>query len=75
MACYEDIIVSGSYDSEARIWSIKGTDSSKLLKRHNGGQIYSIAFNGKRIATGSLDAQDLDPKSGYFISFLARHAL
>ncbi|PBP24208.1 WD domain and F-box domain containing protein [Diplocarpon rosae] len=49
-----DIVVSGSYDTTARVWSISEGRCLRTLSGHFS-QIYAIAFDGTRIATGSLD--------------------
>lgn len=60
-----DIVVSGSYDTTAKVWSIS---EGRCLRTLNGhfSQIYAIAFDGKRIATGSLDTsvRIWDPENG-----------
>jgi F-box and WD-40 domain protein CDC4 len=59
------MVVSGSYDTTARIWSIS-EESVYVGPTGHFSQIYAIAFDGKRIATGSLDTsvRIWDPFSG-----------
>lgn len=49
-----DIVVSGSYDTTAKVWSISEGRCLHTLQGHYS-QIYAIAFDGYRVATGSLD--------------------
>lgn len=49
-----DIVVSGSYDTTAKVWSISEGRCLHTLQGHYS-QIYAIAFDGARVATGSLD--------------------
>lgn len=50
------IVVSGSYDTTAKVWSL--TDGRCLQTLHGHfSQIYAIAFDGRRVVTGSLDTQ------------------
>jgi F-box and WD-40 domain protein CDC4 len=60
-----DIVVSGSYDTMARVWSISEGRCLRTLQGHFS-QIYAIAFDGTRIATGSLDTsvRIWDPNNG-----------
>lgn len=60
-----DIVVSGSYDTTARVWSISEGRCLRTLSGHFS-QIYAIAFDGNRIATGSLDTsvRIWDPSNG-----------
>lgn len=60
-----DIVVSGSYDTSARVWSISEGRCLQTLQGHFS-QIYAIAFDGKRVVTGSLDTnvRVWDPTSG-----------
>jgi F-box and WD-40 domain protein CDC4 len=60
-----DIVVSGSYDTTAKIWSISEGKCLRTLTGHFS-QIYAIAFDGKKIATGSLDTsvRIWDPNDG-----------
>ncbi|KAJ7626308.1 WD40-repeat-containing domain protein, partial [Mycena polygramma] len=46
--------VSGSYDATCRAWNI---DSGEVLRGHFH-QMYSVAFDGVRIASGGLDTTD-----------------
>jgi F-box and WD-40 domain protein CDC4 len=57
--------VSGSYDTTAKIWSISEGKCLRTLTGHFS-QIYAIAFDGKKIATGSLDTsvRIWDPTDG-----------
>jgi F-box and WD-40 domain protein CDC4 len=59
-------VVSGSYDTTARVWSISEGRCLKQLSGHFS-QIYAIAFDGKRVATGSLDTsvRIWNPHDGY----------
>jgi len=61
-----DLVVSGSYDTTAKIWNISSGECLKTLQGHFS-QIYAIAFDGKRIATGSLDTsvRIWNPEDGY----------
>ena len=58
-------LVSGSYDTTAKIWSISSGKCLRTLTGHFS-QIYAIAFDGKKIATGSLDTsvRIWDPTDG-----------
>jgi len=69
-----DIVVSGSYDTFARVWSISEGRCLQTLQGHFS-QIYAIAFDGKRVVTGSLDTnvRVWDPTTGYVLSLLANH--
>lgn len=49
-----DLVVSGSYDTTAKIWKISTGECLRTLQGHFS-QIYAIAFDGHKIATGSLD--------------------
>jgi F-box and WD-40 domain protein CDC4 len=49
-----DIIVSGSYDTTVRIWSISRGRCLRGLSGHSD-KIYCIAADSKRVVTGSLD--------------------
>jgi F-box and WD-40 domain protein CDC4 len=49
-----DIVVSGSYDTTAKVWSISEGRCIQTLQGHFS-QIYAIAFDGRRVVTGSLD--------------------
>lgn len=64
-----DIVVSGSYDTTARVWSISEGRCLRVLSGHFS-QIYAIAFDGNRVATGSLDTsvRIWDPNNGYVTS-------
>ena len=69
MRCLEihgDLVVSGSYDTTAKIWSIETGQCLRTLTGHFS-QIYAIAFDGEKIATGSLDTsvRIWDPHTGY----------
>ena len=61
-----DVVVSGSYDTTAKIWNIKTGQCLRTLQGHFS-QIYAIAFDGQRIATGSLDTsvRIWNPQDGY----------
>lgn len=66
IAVHGDVVVSASYDFDARVWNLEQTKSLHVLKGHTA-QVYSITFDGHRIVTGSLDqtARLWDPVSGY----------
>ena len=49
-----DIIVSGSYDTTARVWSVSEGRCLRALKGHLS-QIYSLAFDGNIVVTGNRD--------------------
>ena len=61
-----DIVASGGYDGDGRVWGLENMECLHVLKGHES-QIYSVAFDGTRIVTGSLDrtARVWEPKSGY----------
>lgn len=65
IARHGDIVVSASYDHDARIWSLEQKKCLHILKGHTA-QLYEVAFDGRRIVTGSLDktARVWDPESG-----------
>ncbi|KAJ9639435.1 hypothetical protein H2199_006468 [Coniosporium tulheliwenetii] len=69
-----DRIVSGSYDTTARIWSISEGKCLRTLTGHFS-QIYAVAFDGRRIATGSLDTsvRIWDPNDGRCLAILQGH--
>ena len=48
------LVISGSYDTTAKIWDIETGQCLRTLQGHFS-QIYAIAFDGNKIATGSLD--------------------
>lgn len=58
-------MVSGSYDTTAKIWSIESGQCLRTLSGHFS-QIYAIVFDGDLIATGSLDTsvRIWDPEDG-----------
>lgn len=74
LAIHGDIIVSGSYDTHARVWSISQACCLRTLSGHFS-QIYAIAFDGKRVATGSLDTsvRIWDPHTGQCHAILQGH--
>lgn len=49
-----DLVVSASYDCTAKVWDVRSGQLLHTLSGHSN-QIYSLAVNGGRIATGSLD--------------------
>jgi len=67
-------VVSGSYDTTARVWSISQGQCLRTLQGHFS-QIYAIAFDGQRIATGSLDTsvRIWDPTNGACQAILQGH--
>lgn len=69
-----DLVVSGSYDTTARIWSISEGRCLRTLQGHFS-QIYAVAFDGRRIATGSLDTsvRVWDPRTGLCLAQLQGH--
>ncbi|CZR57560.1 uncharacterized protein PAC_07449 [Phialocephala subalpina] len=63
-----DIVVSVSYDHDARVWSLdsnKFYQCQRVLRGHEA-QVYAVDFDGSRIVTGALDhsARVWDPDSG-----------
>ncbi|KAI9928462.1 hypothetical protein AWENTII_008196 [Aspergillus wentii] len=71
---HEDLLVSGSYDHDARIWNIHTGECLHVLKGHQG-QIFELQFDGTRIVTGSFDTEIRvwDPKSGSCLAILSGH--
>ena len=69
-----DLVVSGSYDTTAKIWSITTGDCLRTLQGHFS-QIYAVAFDGNRIATGSLDTsvRIWNPHDGLVVSDCIHH--
>jgi F-box and WD-40 domain protein CDC4 len=51
---YGDVIVSGSYDSDARVWSAKTGECLHILRGHRS-HVHGVAYDGKRVATSSTD--------------------
>ena len=63
-----DMIVSGSFDSTVKIWSVRSGECLKTLEGHSDG-ISSVAINGDIIVSGSGDntVKIWSIKSKYFI--------
>lgn len=62
----DGLIVSGSYDWDARVFDVITGECLHVLKGH-AGPLYKVDFDGTRIVTGSLD-KDIrvwDPRSGF----------
>jgi WD40 repeat protein len=49
-----DVIVSGSYDADARAWSAETGECLHILHGHRS-HVHGVAFDGKRVATSSTD--------------------
>ncbi|CAJ0544259.1 Ff.00g035270.m01.CDS01 [Fusarium sp. VM40] len=49
-----DVIVSGSYDADARVWNTEIGDCLHVLHGHRS-HVNGVAFDGKRVATSSTD--------------------
>ncbi|KIL86235.1 f-box and wd-40 domain-containing protein cdc4 [Fusarium avenaceum] len=49
-----DVIVSGSYDADARVWDTEIGDCLHVLHGHRS-HVHGVAFDGKRVATSSTD--------------------
>jgi F-box and WD-40 domain protein CDC4 len=66
LAVHGEIVVSGSYDNDARVWSYSTGTCLRVLKGHTE-KIYAVEFDGKTIATGSMDndVRVWDPISRY----------
>lgn len=50
----EGILISGSYDSTARVWSLETGEELRVLRGHQRG-IRSLQFDDQKLITGSLD--------------------
>lgn len=68
MAVKDGIAVSVSYDTDARIWDLEKKECLHVLKDHTN-KLFSVAFDGKRIVTGSMDktVRIWDPATGYVL--------
>ncbi|PNH67401.1 hypothetical protein VD0002_g2276 [Verticillium dahliae] len=87
MVPWDDILVSGGcdrdvrvwdlttgYDTMAKVWSISEGRCIQTLQGHFS-QIYAIAFDGKRVVTGSLDTnvRIWDPRTAECLAILQGH--
>jgi len=61
-----DMVVSGSYDQDARVWSLERRECIHVLKGHEDKK-FGVAFDGKKVLTGSLDRSSRvwDTVTGY----------
>lgn len=50
----EGILISGSYDTTARVWSLETGEELRVLRGHQRG-IRSLQFDDQKLITGSLD--------------------
>jgi F-box and WD-40 domain protein CDC4 len=51
VAVHGDLVLSGSYDNDGKVWSLEKKIGLHVLKGHES-KIYSVAFDGERIVTG-----------------------
>lgn len=60
------VLVSGSYDSDARIWDIRTGECLHVLRGHTG-PLHDVCFDGSQVITASLDTdiRVWDPQSGF----------
>src|SRR5262249_23512341 len=69
-------VLTGSYDTTARVWDATTGQQKAALKRHTG-EVRSVAFSpdGKRILTGSEDktARVWDAETGQEMAVLKGH--
>jgi len=66
IAFNNNILVSASYDSTARIWSLESQECIHVLRGHKG-PIYSVVCDEKRIVTAGLGSEVMiwEVMSGY----------
>lgn len=66
LQAHDGILVSGSYDSDARVWDVRTGECLHVLKGH-AGVLYDVCFYGQQVITGSLDTdiRVWDPCSGF----------
>ncbi|KAL1842203.1 hypothetical protein VTK73DRAFT_3174 [Phialemonium thermophilum] len=50
----EGIMISGSYDTTARVWSLETGEELRVLRGHQKG-IRSLQFDDQKLITGSID--------------------
>ena len=50
----ENILISGSYDNTARVWSLETGQELRVLRGHRCG-IRSLQFDDQKLITGSID--------------------
>lgn len=64
--------MSVSYDHTARVWNLEKKECVHVLRGHEE-KLYAVAFDGKRIATGSMDkmVRVWDPVSGYVATLIS----
>ncbi|KAF8999276.1 WD40-repeat-containing domain protein [Cyathus striatus] len=69
-----NVAVSGSYDTTCRVWNIDTGECMHVLRGHFH-QIYSVVFDGTRIASGGLDTtvRVWDAASGQCLALLQGH--
>lgn len=69
------LVVSASYDCTAKVWDVRSGQLLHTLAGHSN-QIYSLAVDGSRIATGSLDHAICiwDLRSGVKLATLLGHS-
>ena len=51
---YDDTVVSGSYDTDVRIWNSSTGECLKVLRVYQS-RVYSVEYDGVYIATNSED--------------------
>jgi F-box and WD-40 domain protein CDC4 len=61
----EDCVISGSYDNDCRLWSLKSGNCLAVLSGHTN-KIYAVTATATSILSGSLDGtvKIWDPQSG-----------
>ncbi len=66
LKAHGNTVVSGSYDTQVRVWNSLTGECLKTLRGHRG-RVHSVEYDGVRIATSSED-RDIrvwDPSTGY----------